>query len=220
MTDEVIVFDLDDTLFPERDYVMSGLAAIDWLLISQYGWSGFQQTALTLFDKGFRDKLIDRSLHELGVPWTGELIHALVNVYRSHWPRIGLFDDAFLLLQRLNSRHALAVLSDGPLISQVNKARALNTDRWCTVHVFTDLWGREHWKPAEKGFRHIQNLFPGHRQFVYIADNPIKDFVTARALGWKTIRIKRKSGLYSDVQIQDSHSADLTISTFEELSSI
>jgi putative hydrolase of the HAD superfamily len=220
MSDEVIVFDLDDTLFSERDFVVSGLSAVDWLLISQYGRSGFKKTALTLFDEGRRDKLIDHSLHELGMPSTNGLIHALVNVYRSHWPSIKLFEDAFELLQRLKGRHALAVLSDGPLISQVNKARALHTDRWCTVHVFTDLWGREHWKPGEKGFRHIQGLFPEHRQFVYIADNPIKDFVTARALGWKTIRIMRKSGLYSDVQIPDSHLADLTVSTFEDLSSI
>lgn len=33
--------------------------------------------------------------------------------------------------------------------------------------------------------------------FVYIADNPSKDFTAPHELGWKTVRVKRTAGLYS-----------------------
>jgi putative hydrolase of the HAD superfamily len=31
---------------------------------------------------------------------------------------------------------------------------------------------------------------------VYVADNPIKDFIGPKALGWGTVRIRRKQGLH------------------------
>ncbi len=34
---------------------------------------------------------------------------------------------------------------------------------------------------------------------VYLADNPRKDFVAPRALGWRTVRVRRPESLHVDV---------------------
>jgi len=52
---------------------------------------------------------------------------------------------------------------------------------------------------------------------VYIADNPLKDFVGARKLGWKTIRICRKAGEYSSLIAKAGYEADSTIESLYEL---
>ncbi len=33
--------------------------------------------------------------------------------------------------------------------------------------------------------------------FIYIADNPVKDFAAPHHLGWSTVRIRRAGGLHS-----------------------
>jgi putative hydrolase of the HAD superfamily len=33
-------------------------------------------------------------------------------------------------------------------------------------------------------------------RYIYVADNPEKDFVGPRRLGWTTVRIRRQMGLY------------------------
>ena len=94
----------------------------------------------------------------------------------------------------------MALLSDGPLASQVAKARALGMQRWCSVQVFTDVWGSAGWKPAQIGFRQIQAILPSLGPYAYIADNPLKDFIAPRELGWRTVRVRREGGLYAHLE--------------------
>lgn len=44
-----IVLDLDDTLYPERDYVLSGFQAADAWVKARYDVGGFADRALALF---------------------------------------------------------------------------------------------------------------------------------------------------------------------------
>jgi putative hydrolase of the HAD superfamily len=53
--------------------------------------------------------------------------------------------------------------------------------------------------------------------YVYVGDNPAKDFVGARALGWRTIRIRRAAGEHSLVEAQPGYEADQEIADLGEL---
>ncbi|MGN6385172.1 MAG: HAD family hydrolase, partial [Verrucomicrobiota bacterium] len=46
---------------------------------------------------------------------------------------------------------------------------------------------------------------------VYIADNPRKDFITARKLGWKTIRVRRDEGEHCRVSLERELEADVEV---------
>ena len=57
--------------------------------------------------------------------------------------------------------------------------------------------GRAFWKPHRHGFELIQRRFAlPPEAFVYVADNPAKDFVAPRALGWRTVQVVRPEGVH------------------------
>jgi putative hydrolase of the HAD superfamily len=198
---DVVVLDIDDTLYLERDYVASGFRAVGKELADQFGCTDFADHALRLFESGVRTRIFDTVLEEQGVAASADLIERLVSVYRAHQPTITLAPDADSFIARRSPGRALAIISDGFLVAQQAKVRALGlNDGLFSPIVLTDEFGRTKWKPHEHAFRLVQEHFglPAGR-FIYIADNPAKDFMAPHALGWKTARVRRRGGLHRDV---------------------
>ncbi len=210
-----VVFDIDDTLYLERDYVASGFAHLDAVVREQHGVDGFGALAWRLFEQGRRGDIIDRALAELGVPATPSDVARLVRGYREHRPRISLLPDAARALAELRGPGvSLAVLSDGPLASQAAKVTALGLRRHARRIVLTDRYGPGYGKPHPRGFEEIAAR-TGARRLAYVADNPVKDFAAPRRLGWLTVRTRRSLGLHAD----RPHGADVdaTIGDLDEL---
>ena len=193
----VLVFDLDDTLYPECDFVQSGFLAVDEWLREHKSLPGFALAAQTQFTAGARGNIFDLALKKLGAPFEPELITELVQIYRSHQPRLQLHPDAAWALDHFRPRMKLAILTDGYLVTQQNKVAALGLQSRVDSIIYSDEFGREHWKPAETPFRKlVDSLQCDHLECVYVADNPEKDFVAPLALGWRTIQVVRPSGEY------------------------
>ena len=85
----VVVLDMDDTLFLERDYVLSGFAAVDAVVAKEHGLKGFSECAWRLFCAGLRGRIFDEALKEMGVELQSASVAELVVVYRSHLPQAG-----------------------------------------------------------------------------------------------------------------------------------
>ncbi len=77
------VFDIDDTLYLERDYASSGFEAVDDWLREQKHVSGFADAAKRLFTDGRRGDIFDVALTTLGVANIAALVPQLVDVYRA-----------------------------------------------------------------------------------------------------------------------------------------
>jgi putative hydrolase of the HAD superfamily len=198
MNDICVVFDVDDTLYLERDYVFSGFAAVGewagkWLGIPQ-----FAEVCRSAHNAGHRGNIFDEALAHCGVRPTSELISTLVAIYRVHVPGIRLCADAALALEALAVQFPLAIVSDGPAISQSRKVETLGLNRFASPIVLTEIIGREFGKPHPRAFQEVQQLVKAHH-LVYVADNPLKDFIAPRELGWSTIRIRRPEGLHAEV---------------------
>lgn len=88
---KTVVFDLDDTLFPERDYVLSGFRAVGAWVAEVCFVNGFSETAAQLFAEGCRGRIFDEALIALGLRPDQLLIDSLVTCYRNHSPDICLF---------------------------------------------------------------------------------------------------------------------------------
>ncbi len=192
------VFDIDDTLYLERDYVRSGFQAVgdwaaEWLDIANFGdrcWCRFQS--------GRRHLIFDEVLRESGRETVPSLISALVEIYRTHAPAITLCPDAKAALHAISEIASLAVITDGPAASQCRKIEALGLKDLARPIVLTDVLGAELRKPHPRAFEHVMRCRPaGH--YIYIADNPAKDFTAPRQLGWLTVRVRRPGGLHSEV---------------------
>ena len=196
-----VVFDLDDTLYLERHYVQSGFQQVGEFVRKQFAVDNFTELAWQLFLHGKRDYIFHRTLKSLGLPSRTALVRELVAVYRSHEPTISLAADVLECIRQLRRTCRLALITDGPVASQERKIRALGLREWIPLIVLTWEWGQKYSKPHPRAFVTVQQrtgITPD--QCMYIGDNPTKDFLSPRQLGWKTVRLRRAGGLHSHIE--------------------
>lgn len=208
---KLIVFDLDDTLYLEVDYVRSAFAAVDSFVETTYGTTGLGAACQRLFDSGHRGNVFDLALREVNIPLP-VAVEQLIDVYRSHAPAIQFEPDAVACLDALRGQLPMGLITDGYRQAQHQKVRALDVTRWIGRVTVTDDWGRPYWKPHPRAFEEIASAMNvAANECVYIGDNPSKDFIAPRQLGWKTVRIRRplslrvdeSTGGRADIEISD-----------------
>ena len=205
---EVLVFDIDDTLYLERDYVRSGFNAVGEWAASTLGVEGFAARCWKAFLDGARGDIFDYALKEFGLQLGRDSVLEMRDVYRKHGPSIRLAPDALAFLEVMFGVVGMAAITDGPVDSQRAKIRALDIDRWLDPIVLTEELGERYRKPSSLAFQSVQEAFGSEGNgCLYVADNPAKDFAGPAALGWRTCRIKRAGGLHervpSDATIQE-----------------
>jgi len=212
-----VVFDLDDTLYLERDYVRSGFRAVAEWVRQRWGEARFAQVAWRHFLEGVRGTIFNRALEDLGLPADPEVISETVCIYREHMPDISLLPDARECLRRLRGRFFLGVITDGPFVSQQRKTEALGLPRLVDHILYTAELGEGFGKPHPRAFEEMQrHAGVSGEACVYIADNPRKDFIAPRQLGWGTVRIVREGGIYAGVESPEGQDAEWTVSDLLE----
>lgn len=214
---QAIVFDLDDTLYPEHEFVASGFRAVSNHIAAERDTEVFFDLAWTRFEAGERGNIFDSVLAEMGLPADRDSVKELLSVYRNHEPSLWLFEDAAWALDRFSGER-LALITDGYLTTQQHKVAALGIEPRFERIVFSDALGRDRWKPHPAPYEAVMRSLqiPGE-ELVYIADNPRKDFVTAKRLGWHTIQILRENGEYRGVEVDTSHEAHCRLETLRDL---
>ena len=187
-----VIFDLDDTLYAEKDYIRSGYRAVatgfpQVVNMAQKLWDAFEKNQLA----------IDAVLEAEGLATIENKAKAL-QLYRYHIPDISLYSGVLDLLQRLAGCKKLGMITDGRPEGQWAKIEALRITPYFEKIIVTDeLGGPEFRKPNEIAFRLMQQAldipFP---KMVYIGDNTKKDFIAPLALGMKAIYYKNTNGMY------------------------
>lgn len=199
---QAIVFDLDDTLYPEHSYVESGFRAVAAWIAEQLGISRDKSFLYLqrLYSSGVRGNTFDQWLEDLGVA-PGKWIPQLVRVYREHTPHIAPYPEVLTLLPELRQRFRLGLVSDGYLEVQRSKFGALGISHYFAGVVFSDELGADAWKPSPRPFLLVlERLAVAGQQAIYVADNPTKDFIGARQVGMRTVRVRRPEGVYAHLE--------------------
>ena len=217
-----IVFDLDDTLYAEREFAFSGFQAVAGAFADRLGAPVDELAARMrrLFETPQRRRVFHAVLAEDGIAEADAdaLVAEMIAAYRSHRPAIRLHADAAAALDRLQGRCRLGVISDGPLQMQNNKVQALGLAGRMDEIILTDQWGPEFWKPHPRAFEELARRWAvPARACVYVADNPAKDFVAPNALGWRTVLVKRPGGIYADRQAPEGGEPQAVIGTLDAL---
>jgi len=219
----IIVFDLDDTLCSEKQFVKSGFQAVSsWLKESGVAQRELFPEMWRRFCEGERGTVFDSVLEGAGIVPDDSLIIKAVDVYRTHRPIVSLYPDAEFILNHFNGKKKTGLLSDGHLQSQKNKVKVLGIEHFFDIIVFTDALGRDFWKPHPAGYRRIMDKFGSTGEdCLYVGDNPRKDFYGAQSLGWNTVQIIREDGVYIDEESMVSdYRADISIKDLKQLVSI
>jgi len=219
MTIKAAIFDLDDTLYLERDYAFSGFRAVAEALSDLLGDPDKNTKAMrALFDSPHRHRVFNRFLEQSGHESDDKLVRMMIDTFRNHTPTIQLLPDAGGAIARLTQRYKLGLITDGPAVMQRAKINALGLTGRIDEIVVTDELGPGAGKPNPLAFEMIAGaLNIHHSECVYVADNPAKDFVAPNALAWLTVQILRPLGVYKDVQPAGGGEPAQTIHLLDEL---
>jgi len=216
---QAVVFDLDDTLYAERDYVRSGYRAVARHLHKTRGRNEAMADWLWgRFEAGLAGGAFDALNEHFHLGLDADSITELVGVYRDHKPDIHARPGAAELLGRLGSRCKLGLLSDGFLPAQSLKLDALGIAPMLHAVVFTEEMGRQFWKPAPDGFEAIRDkLDVPHEACAYVGDNPAKDFVAPNRLGWRSIQLRCPQQIHSANAPPEGGTPQTVIASLDEL---
>lgn len=193
MRNLILVFDLDDTLYPERQFALSGFAAAERWAQAMLGLTGLAADMTRLLDQGHLGQLFRLALASRLPDHLPEHLDGLLEAYRSHLPTLTLFDDASWALGHFGALAKLGLITDGTHAVQRRKVEALGVARHFRKIVYTDaLGGRAFSKPHHQSYQLIEAaLGSGNDRFVYVGDNPAKDFVAPNARGWTSVMVDR-----------------------------
>ena len=176
-----IVFDLDDTLFKEIDFVNSAYIYINNYIKNKFGVDLFSKIEECLENKySFYDLLISK------LPKNHDFtIQQYLNLYRFHYPSIVLSEDAKNFIDYLLEKNIdYSIITDGRSISQRNKISALGLDQSVKNIIISDETGYQ--KTDQNNFKLIEKLSPD-KEFIYIGDNTKKDFYIPNKLDWLSV---------------------------------
>ncbi len=221
-TIQAVVFDLDDTLYAERDYVRSGYRAVARRLHETLVRDeAFDEWLWRRFQAGLAGGAFDALNEHFQLGLDTESIVELVGEYRTHKPDIHPRPRAVELLARLGSRCKLGLLSDGFLPAQRFKLDALHLAPMLDAVVFTEEMGRQFWKPAPDAFEAIRAaLDVPHEACAYVGDNPGKDFVAPNRLGWRSVQLLCPGQVHSANTSPEGGAPQTVIASLDELETV
>lgn len=182
-----VIFDLDDTLYSEKEYIRSGFKAVSRFLGGDY-----------------EDKLWDFFIS--GKPALDELLKDLcresdkdevLKVYRNHMPEIHLYSGVSELISKLRTKGIkVGIITDGRPEGQRNKINALGLDV-DSIIITDELGGIQFRKPCDIAFRIMYTQWRVNpADVIYVGDNIAKDFQAPQQLGMKSVWFKNPDGLY------------------------
>lgn len=212
----VIIFDMDDTLYDEFTYVKSGFKAVSQYIarktsqdaspIFHYMWKKLQQDGR---GRIFNDALEYFDLERLCT------VESCVEVYRYHTPSITLPIETIEVLETLQN-YPLYVVTDGYVPTQERKIKALRLSDYFKRTIPSYQKNIAHGKPSPYWFQEIakwEKVNP--QQIVYIGDNANKDFIGIKPLGFRTIRVR--TGEYKNIVPSMQHEAEIVIDQLKDL---
>lgn len=178
MSECVCCFDLDDTLYKEKDFLKSAYRKI----ASSVGRPDIADQMVIWYGEG---KNVFESLNQFLGKNTPLLDY--LTIYRNHLPSISLYDGVEETLGELKKRGVvLGLITDGRSISQRNKIETLGLARWFEDQniIISEEFGSE--KTDKRNFCYFMDRYP-ERSYCYVGDNTQKDFVVPNGLGWNTV---------------------------------
>lgn len=207
------VFDLDDTLYPERDYVRSALLYVGERVEQLFREKQFADHLLELWQEGTADP-ISLAWSQRALPEVARV--PMVTAMRAHAPAISLSDGAQAVLARLRAqRRSYAIVTDGRSVTQRAKLFALGcVDAHCLS--ISEEVGLTKLQSAR--FIAVSAAFsPG--LLCYVGDNPAKDFWMPKQLGWSTIMLDHQGrGVHTQgVPDDTAYLPDLIVSDLREI---
>ena len=183
----VVVFDLEDTLYREIDFLKSGYRCVAQLLNNvkpSITCEDFYDALWSVYQQGgnpFEETIKNYRFMADAKVW-------MLDVYRNHIPSISLKEGVVEVLEELkNQGVTMGVITDGRQSTQMNKIKTLGLMNYIDEDDIVINVCPERMKPDTRSFQFYEKKYGMGCSFAYVGDNPKKDFFAPNCLGWKTI---------------------------------
>jgi putative hydrolase of the HAD superfamily len=209
-----VLFDLDDTLYPQRRFLFSGFAAV-----ARYVERTAGEDRARVF-RVLRDAWRERPGQELqacverfGLPTT--LLPTLLGIMRGHGPAIRLPRSSALALTTLRARWRTGIVTNGDPAIQRRKVDALGLVSLVDGVVFAGEHGTGAGKPEAAPFAAaLDRLHAVPGRTVFVGNDEACDVAGAAALGMRTVLLVAATSCPSAVA---STRADRVIDTIRDV---
>lgn len=217
---KAIIFDIDDTLYNEIDFVKSGYKVVSKDIAKKYNYKkGYIYSELLNLFKVSSKNVFDRLLKKLKIDYEQEYVDYLIKLYREHMPEISINKKTKKTLTLLkNQGYKICVISDGNYLTQKNKCISLGLYELIDKIILTDELGKNYWKPNPTSFEIIMNEFKlKENEMIYVGDNPKKDFYIKKYKSIYTARLYNPSGIYYNEKYLGGIEEDYKIENLRDL---
>lgn len=191
--EDVVVFDLDDTLVAEALFIKSGNRHIARWLTHRH--PNLDRLLIeNAMDEAMMRRLNHYSALERIIDMAG-LTHSIdmtevVAEFRGHKPDPDIYhlppSRRALLSSLKASGYPIALITDGRSLTQRNKIAAAGLYEFLDDDDIFISGETRHDKLQPDSFLAVMGRYPDAVAFHYVADNPAKDFVQPQRLGWRT----------------------------------
>lgn len=212
MTD-AIYFDLDGTLFDDRQYVRGGLQHAGEVLADQTGVDLTDELLGTYFEQDITGSTFDTVLETHGM--SADLVPMLINAYHDTPVALSPFPEAEPTLEPLVDEYRLGLITGGTNGREKLDRLGL-AEYFDTVFVGPEC-GRSKRQP-EIFEAALDALDVAPDEAMYIGDRPSLDFPQPNRLGMITVRVT--TGRYAEADAEGDAQPDYTVDNLAELTSI
>lgn len=177
-----VAFDLDDTLYKEIDFLRSAYREIALKVEAETNLSNVYENMMQDYYGG--NDVFQNLVNQMSGLITKDM---LLEIYRNHIPDISLNHDAKACLESLyKAGIPMGIITDGRSLTQRNKMKALGLEKWISKDnwIISEEIGTE--KPNQNNYMILEHKYPDYH-YIYVGNNPKKDFKGANELGWITV---------------------------------
>lgn len=211
-----IIFDLDDTLYPSQEFLESGFRAVARYAGEKYGIDPEESYAYMriLYSRYGEREVLGRTVCYFSLE--PNAIIEFVSAFRDHNPALALFPGYRKALQSLGDFFTLGLLVDGDPEVQARKIKVLRIQRHFRNVIYIGKYNETKWKPNPFCFTLMARVLGHHpRELVYVADNPLTDFLGAKKAGYYTLRVL--TGEFKDKNVPMEFEAHRRIKDISEI---
>ena len=182
-----LLFDLDDTLYPQCRFLFSGFAAVARYVEERWGVDGGLAFRLLMTSyNNDRGHELDRLVEQLHLT---ESTGSLVSVIRDHTPSLTLEPATLRTLRELRRSWRLAIVTNGVPTIQATKVTALGIDDLVDTVVYATECGSGIGKPEPDPFLEaLRRLDVPATQAIFVGDDEIADMFGATECGMHAIQ--------------------------------
>lgn len=211
---KAVIFDLDNTLYDEKQFVRSGFKEVSNYMAKKYGINEerLYELLLNIFSKRGRKKVFDTALKKLNL-YKKESLLEMVEVYRNHSPNIAVSKEVPEVLPKLRKKCRIGLITGGIKKVQESKVKALDIEDLFDVVTYAIEYGGKN--DIQAFLATLEKLRANPSESIYIDDNPLKGFVIAKKLGIHTVRILR--GEHRNLKVDKQHEPEFEIKNLRQL---